>query len=277
MPKKQNIKLDKELKKNRQELITSIQKNIDEIDDRFAPFVEGLKLCSQIKDDKSTVQVFNKLKPTELDKLKVFVRTARGLTRSERVYLHSVLRRYATYFDGTLDTEIQNLYEEGKHDEGLVLVRKWLSKVKMDDHLFAREGLCLLRLGRPREAIASFDQSIAIHAGTFAWWVFRGDAYADLGEYDAAIRDFTISFSLSDDNWSAYDKCARAFYLSGRTEEAIQYEEYAVKKGGDSEATLVLVEMLKRIGELERAQAVAKKGWKKFPKDARFQEALEAL
>lgn len=268
---------DKDLPKIQEQFSNSLQKVIDDIESRFALFVECLKLCAQIKDDKSAVQVFNKLQASELDKLRNFVRKAKDFTRGERLYLHSVLRRYAAYFDGTLEAEMQALYEKEKHLEGLALVREWLGKIEGDDKLFVCEGLFLSRLGRHQEAIASFDQGIAIDAGVFAWWVFRGDCYTSLKQYDQAIRDYSISFSLEQDNWSAYDKCARAYYLSGRTEEAIRYEEYAVKKGGDSEATLVLVEMFKRIGKLERARTVAKKGLKRFPKDHRFREFIDEL
>jgi len=268
---------EKDLPKIKEKLSNILQDVIDDIDARFAPFVECLKLCAQIKDGKSAIRVFNKLQPPELDKLQNFVRKAKGFTRSERLYLHGVLRRHAAYFDGSLETKMQALYEAKAYRKGLALVRGWLGKIDGDDRLSAREGLLLSRLGRYREAIASFDRSIEIDASCFAWWVFRGDAYADLGEYDAAIRDYSISFLLDEDNWAAYDKCARALYLSGQTDKAIEYEEYAVKKGRAVEATLVLIEMLKGVGKLERAQTVARKGLKKFPEDRRFQEMLESL
>lgn len=268
---------EKDLPKIKKKLSNILQEVIDDIDTRSAPIVECLKLCAQIRDDKLAIQVFNKLQPPKWDKLGTFVRKAKGFTRGEHLYLRGVLRRHTAYFDGSLETKMQALYDEKKYQKGLALVREWLGKIEGDDHLYAREGLYLSRLGRHQEAITSFDRSIAIDAGVFAWWVFRGDAYADLGEYDAAIRDFSISFSLDGDNWAAYDKCARAYYLSGREEEGIRYEEYAVKKGRAPEAMLVLISMLKMTGQLVKARKWGKTGLKEFPKDARFQEALDEI
>lgn len=268
---------EKDLPKIKEKLSNILQDVIDDIDARFAPFVECLKLCAQIKDGKSAIRVFNKLQPPELDKLQNFVRKAKGFTRSERLYLHGVLRRHAAYFDGSLETKMQALYEAKAYRKGLALVREWLGKIEGDDRLSAREGLLLSHLGRYREAIASFDRSIEIDASCFAWWVFRGDAYADLGEYDAAIRDYSISFSLDEDNWAAYDKCARALYLAGQTDKAIEYEEYAVKKGRAPEAILVLISMLKMTGQLVKARKWGKMGLKEFPKDVRFQETLDEI
>lgn len=268
---------EKDLPKIKEKFSNILQDIIDDIDERFAPYVECLKLCAQIKDDKSAIQVFNKLQPPEWNKLGTFVRKAKGFTRGERLYLHGVLRRHAAYFDGSLENKMQALYDEKKYRKGLTLVREWLGKIEGDDHLSAREGLYLSRLGRHREAIVSFDRSIEIDAGVSAWWVFRGDAYADLREYDAAIRDFSVSFSLDEDNWAAYDKCARALFLSGKTDKAIEYEEYAVKKGRSPETTLVLISMLKEVGEREQARTVAKKGLKQFPEDPRFREFIDEL
>lgn len=268
---------EKDLPEIKEKFSNILQMAIDDLSKGIEPTVKCLKLCVQLKDEKSVLEVFNLSRTPDKEKIKRFIQKVEGFTRGERLYLHGVLRRNTAYFDGTLEAEMQALYENGEHRKGLALVRKWLGKIEGDDHLFAREGLFLSRLGCHREAIASFGRSIAIDANVFAWWVFRGDTCADLGEYDAAIRDYSISFSLDEDNWAAYDKCARALFLSGQTDKAIEYEEYAVKKGGSAEATLVLISMLKGAGKRGQAQVVAKRGLKQFPKDHRFQEFIDEL
>lgn len=250
---------------------------IKDIDARFAPYVECLKLCAKIKDDSSAIQVFNKLQPPELDKLRTFVRTAKGLTRGERLYLHGVLRRHAAYFDGTLEAEIQALHDEGKHRAGLALIRKWLAKVPEDDRLFIREGLCLSALERHREAIAAFDRAIVLDAGIYAWWVFRGNAYAALSEYEQAIHDYGISLAIDPENWSVYDKMGHCYFYSGETARGIALTEYAFEQGRVPDTALILILMLEQSGMRDRALQQAQARAKEFPQDKRFLEAITRI
>lgn len=79
------------------------------------------------------------------------------------------------------------------------------------------EGQALMRAGRPREAIAAFDRSLAINPkmGNRG----RGDANLELGNYDAAIADYTKSVEMGGGNdygrsWT-YIYRAQAFYGKG--------------------------------------------------------------
>lgn len=276
--KKATEKMDeKGVAKVKEKTLNILQGSIDELNKNIEPTVKCLKLCVQIKDEKSVLQVFNLSRKPDKEKIRGFIQRVEGFTRGERLYLHGVLRRNASYFDGTLTTQVQALYQAEKYQLCLNLISKWLRKIQGDDFLFAYQGQCLYHLGKYGDAIVSLNRAMEIDAGVFAWWVFRGDCYSALEQYDRAIRDYMVSLTLDAKNWATYDKCARALFLSGQTDKAIEYEEYAVKKDHSPEATLVLMQMFKDTGQRTRAQILGTRSMKRFPTDARFQKFLDEL
>ena len=266
-----------DLPKAKEKLSSILQVIIDEMKKQWEPLVEVLKLCYQIKDEKLVLQAFGKLKSSTPEKIKDFIQKVDGLTQGERMYLYGVLRRNVSYFDGTLLDEIADLYDAKEYVACLALTRRRLKKIENDTFLFGYQGQCLYCLERYDEAILSFNRAIEIDAGLFAWWVLRGDCYSALEQYDRAIRDYSVSLTLDAKNWATYDKCARAMFFNGQVDKAIEYEEYAVKRGHSPEATLVLMQMYKTMGDVKRVRTLGKRGIKRFPDDKRFQEFLDEM
>ena len=66
-------------------------------------------------------------------------------------------------------------------------------------------------------------------------------------------------------------------FFNGQVDKAIEYEEYAVKRGHSPEATLVLMQMYKTMGDVKRVRTLGKRGIKRFPDDKRFQEFLDEM
>ncbi|MFZ1654310.1 MAG: tetratricopeptide repeat protein [Candidatus Moraniibacteriota bacterium] len=268
---------EKNLPEIKEKFSDILQVAIDELNKGIEPTVKCLKLCVQLKDEKSVLKVFNLSHTPDKEKIRRFIQKVEGFTRGERLYLHGVLRRHAAYFDGTLDAKMQALQESGKHRAGLALVREWLAKIVEDDVLLARESLHLSGLGRHLEAIASLDQAIALDASISAWWVFRGNAYAALGEYEQAIRDYSISLALDPENWAVSDKIGHGYFFLGQTERGIGWTEQAFERGRQPDTALILSSMLERCGRIDEALARTRAWIREFPGDERFRERLQEL
>ena len=59
------------------------------------------------------------------------------------------------------------------------------------------EGIVLAELGRLLEAIASFDEAVAINPDDEYTWNYRGFALYDLGRYAEAVSSFDKALAIN--------------------------------------------------------------------------------
>lgn len=132
------------------------------------------------------------------------------------------------------------------------------------------KGACLKNLNSFHEAIRIFNQCLEITEKDSHIWVFRGDCYFKLKNYQKAIQDYYQALIIDPTNTAVEDKVARGMYFLGNIEEAILIMKHAIKKGDSPEPLLVLIAMLNKNGREVEAIKIACLGEKLFPEETRF-------
>jgi tetratricopeptide (TPR) repeat protein len=83
-------------------------------------------------------------------------------------------------------------------------------------------GLALSALGQQPEAIASYDQAIKIKPDDYRAWDNRGDVFKDLKQYEAAIESYDRAIAINSEYRYPWSSRAVALMKLGRYEEAHQ-------------------------------------------------------
>lgn len=110
------------------------------------------------------------------------------------------------------------------------------------DHALALAlvGNLLLQEGKLREAIASYDRSIDREPIAAAYFD-RGFCHQGVGDYDAAVADYTAAYEMDRSNIGAICERGQAHQLGGSYQLAVRdYEECRAKTPGDDRAALQL-------------------------------------
>ena len=94
----------------------------------------------------------------------------------------------------------------------------------------------LILAGRSEEAIPYFDAALDLLATmepdqrqVAATYFYRGNAYADKGEYDKAIEDFDQAIALQPDLAEACYNRGIAYYYKGEYDRAIEDYDQAIE------------------------------------------------
>ena len=90
-------------------------------------------------------------------------------------------------------------------------------------------GQILVRMGRPREAIAHFDRAIALEAGVWAYHFNRARAYGELKEWRQAAIGYTEASRLFPDDYVTHFNLARAKQADGDLRGAIDAYARAIE------------------------------------------------
>jgi len=89
-------------------------------------------------------------------------------------------------------------------------------------------GSALFKKGNAEEAIYHFNKAILYHPHNLITDVYvesykeRGDAYANLGQYQRAIEDYNQTIQLKPDNDQVYNNRGIAYYYLGQHQRAIE-------------------------------------------------------
>ena len=98
-----------------------------------------------------------------------------------------------------------------------------------DANTYARRGLLLGQLVRPKEAIDDFTKAISINPEDSTLFYNRGMAYVHVKQLSLAIDDFAQSAILEPDNVDAISNAAMAHYESRHFDVAIEHADRAIK------------------------------------------------
>lgn len=117
-------------------------------------------------------------------------------------------------------------------------------------------GVGLAYQGDSQNAVAAFDEALAL-APDYANALFeRAAAKYDLGDYRAAVADFEATRAAGRDDASVAWNLAWLYYLQGRFEEAIQTNRHTIEQDpGLLEAHFDLALALLISGQIEAAKA----------------------
>jgi tetratricopeptide (TPR) repeat protein len=100
------------------------------------------------------------------------------------------------------------------------------------------QGNALLGLGRPSEALAKFDEAIALDANLFSARNNRGVALRDLGRIPDALASFDAALVVNPDQPDALNNRGRALVSLNRAEEALESFDRAIAASPARAATL---------------------------------------
>ena len=163
------------------------------------------------------------------------------------------------------DERAHALYNEGKYDDALAVLREGLALYPQAVELHV--GLGYARLAREEYAWArrSFDDALALDAEHEDALAGLGEVLMKFGQHDEALRTFERTLELGyEDDIELMLQVGRALFREGQIEEAKRYFDTAVRQTPDNaEAVACVGYTLHRLGDdkgaaeaLERALAI---------------------
>lgn len=96
-------------------------------------------------------------------------------------------------------------------------------KTQPDRYAWTGLGFALLQLGRYEEAVASYDQALALRSADETSWCNRGHALYRLGRYPEALASYSQALKLEPDFDAAFYGKARVYAVSGYSQLAIEH------------------------------------------------------
>ena len=126
-----------------------------------------------------------------------------------------------------------SLQDQGKREEALKIWRGIADAFEKVDRELAAEawfsvGYLLKEQGKPKEAIAAYDQAIHLKSDLAIAHNNRGNAKSDLGRYEAAIADYNQAIQLKSDYAEAYYNRGTAKDELGQHEDAFTDYDQAI-------------------------------------------------
>lgn len=166
--------------------------------------------------------------------------------------------------------EVISAYKDGNYVLCLRLAELLLSNNSDNFDVLSYKATCLLKLNQIHEAIATFKKCLKINSRAFHIWVFLGDCYYEIAEYESAADNYKKSLDIEPDNFAALDKLARSLFRLNEIDNAIELMRLVVKKNESVEPHLILMTMYHRSGNIVEALKIAVEGMRKYPEEQRF-------
>jgi serine/threonine protein kinase/Flp pilus assembly protein TadD len=116
-----------------------------------------------------------------------------------------------------------------RYDEMLQTCRQGLNKIN-SFYFWNCQGLALEGLQQYEQAIASYNEAIKLKPDFFVPISNRGEAYAKLGNFDAAIADFQTAIELSEaESYVPWNNLGKIYYQQREYEQAINAYQQAIQ------------------------------------------------
>ena len=129
--------------------------------------------------------------------------------------------------------------QQGQQAEGSWFIARALDQRPDDAGAHFNLAMALAELHRPTEAIARFDQALALKPDHAPSWFSRGDALQGETRYAEAIESYQRALALQPGMAGALANMGMALLASGRTTDAIGIFADALAKGADRCTALV--------------------------------------
>jgi tetratricopeptide (TPR) repeat protein len=122
-----------------------------------------------------------------------------------------------------------NLFAASKEYKDAIASFDQAVAIKPDFHeAWYNRGIAFANLAHYEDAIASFDQALAIKPEKHEAWNNRGNALHDLGRYEDAIASFDQALAIKPEKHEAWNNRGNALHHSGRYEDAVTSFDQAV-------------------------------------------------
>jgi tetratricopeptide (TPR) repeat protein len=139
----------------------------------------------------------------------------------------TVLAEDESYSDAWIERGIC-LSKLGRYEEAIASYDQAISINPDDDQSWFYRGICLSKLGRHEEAIASYDQLISINSEGNLAWILRGFSMDKLGRYEEAISSYNRAISINPDDHQTWNDRGISLRKLGEYEEAISSYDRAI-------------------------------------------------
>jgi arylsulfatase A-like enzyme/Flp pilus assembly protein TadD len=147
------------------------------------------------------------------------------------------------------------LVEAGRPEEARQVVAPFLRSAEPDADLIVADGMALARLGRAREALASFERARTLDPGNAGLLVNIGTVHLMAGNVAEARAAFTSALRADPSQARAHNGVAMIAAREGRTEEAIEHWRRAVAlEPRDYQSLFNLGLTLRRAGRTQEAR-----------------------
>ena len=140
------------------------------------------------------------------------------LAGAERIY-REVLDQQAQHFDSLHMLGVIAL-QTRRTEHGIELIRKAIGLNEKVAAAHNNLGKALLDIGRPGEALASFDQATALDAGFAEAHVNRSNTLVKLRRLEEALVSYQKAAALRPDHAEVYRNCGNVFSKLRRYDEA---------------------------------------------------------
>jgi tetratricopeptide (TPR) repeat protein len=114
---------------------------------------------------------------------------------------------------------IIDYYESGEHVRCLELCQEMILNNIEIDLAYNYSAICLFKLQRYVEAIKIYSNLI-LSKPNFSHYVFRGDCYYKLGQFDKALADFIEALRLEPKTGSTWQRVGETYFMMADFEEA---------------------------------------------------------
>lgn len=184
----------------------------------WAYFVRGMAFYQSRQSDLAAVDLTKaiKLNPTNWDAF-----AFRGLATSGRSDPEPVIQDLTTAIDHGIQKV--HIYIEG---EGLRFIP-----------LYSQRGLHFRNNGRLPEAIADFSKEIGIYPELPNSYLFRGQVYIRMGNFEQAFHDGMAFVGLTGGSYSGYDLMGSARFYQGDHGQARKFWTSALEKARGDRTT----------------------------------------
>jgi tetratricopeptide (TPR) repeat protein len=155
-----------------------------------------------------------------------------------------------------------------QHDHAI----EWISRAIRQDprpEYLTSLGTTLRQLGRPEDALKTFDKAIQLRPDVAELWKNLGNVLVDLQRPNDAILSFQHALKLAPGLWQPSCDCGHLLYQAGRFEEALPHLTLCLEQQPDHVATLQLRALsLRGLRRFEEALADNMRAYAVAPNDA---------
>jgi len=133
------------------------------------------------------------------------------------------------------------LLREGRHREAIASFDKAIRLNPRSAEAYHGRGIAYDEMIQYERAIKDYDAALGLNAQYAEAYFDRGNAYSDLGQYERAVKDYDEALRLDQNYSGAYYNRSLAYMSLGRSEVAADARAYVNLKGWRDERSQYMV------------------------------------
>ena len=119
------------------------------------------------------------------------------------------------------------------YQSALAICKNTVEKCPLNYRTYNNRGLAYADMGQYDAAIKDYDKAIELKSDYAVAYNNRGIAYADMGQYDVAIKDYDKAIELKSDDYDVYYNRGNALNGKGQYDAAIKDYDKAIELKSD--------------------------------------------